>query len=336
MFKVPVKEIIVNADSQVVAYNSDGSTAYANGHLAPGSNTGALILDGFHNNPIWSTATAAATSNNQSGKGSYFKLLSSATRIIKTTGTAGVAEVAAWTIATSGTAKAGDTYRVVTDTIDLTPVQYQNRPNEKRYQLSVDCANAAAIVAELVKQINADPKAQVTALAGRSNATTPTQDDSNKIILTAKTAGASVGLYVGQYSVVGQSSYLVTATKVALTYGTLPTGGTNAGVVYHTSEDTYATLALPALPKGTYDALKNINWAKNFNIDQNINWMPLPGTTYNAYYFEVVSQNLTLTAANTPYPNEGHANQEYGIRLYVKSSLALDTALSNATNNANV
>lgn len=321
MFNIPVKEIIVNSDSQVVAQSqvtgrSPLIQAYADNDIVGSTNTGALILEGFLNEPIWCTSTAATTAGFRGGKGSYFNGATGAARMIRTAASAGVTAKVAYAITAASGAKAGDTYRVVTDSLDLTPTEYQNRPTEKRYQLSVDCANAGAIATELVARINADPKSQVIAYKGFNNAS-PAQDDSTKIVLVAKTAGVSVALYVGEFSVVGQTTYSVSLTKSA-----------NAATVYHTAEDTSVTTSDAALPVGTYDALKNINWAKNFSIDQNINWMPLPGASYNTYYFEVVSPAGTLYPGNDVNPNELHNNQVYGVRLYVRSGLTLDTALN--------
>lgn len=306
MFNIPVKEIIVNADSQVrLLASATGAAFDGSTNITPTS--GGFILEGFLG-PIL---------------GSQVQVLSGTTRIRKTAFSAGVTAKVAYAITAASGAKAGDTYRVVTDSLDLTPTEYQNRPTEKRYQLSVDCANAGAIATELVARINADPKSQVIAYKGFNNAS-PAQDDSTKIVLVAKTAGVSVALYVGEYSVVGQTTYSVSLTKSA-----------NAATVYHTAEDTSVTTSDAALPVGTYDALKNINWAKNFDIDQNINWMPLPGGEYETYYFEV-NGTVPATLGNDPIPNELHNGTRFAVRLYVKNALALETALDFLVTDLNV
>ena len=328
MFRLPVKEIIVNDDTQVIAKEDDG-TAYADNDIVAGSNTGGLLLDGFLNEVIWATATAAAAANNSSnllkkGKNAYFKLLATATRIVRTTPTAGVAETASFLVTAAAGGDKGDTFRLVTDSLDITPTEYQNRPTEKRYQLGVDCANAAAVVAELVAQINADPYAPVTAYAGFNNAS-PAQDNSASLVLVGKVAGISVDLYVASYASIDQVVYTIALTKAA--------AGTT---VYHTAEDTSAATAVATLPVNTYAALKNINWAKNFDIDQNINWMPLPGASYNSYYFEVVTQQLSTQGGNNPSPGEVAGNQEYAVRLYVKTGTTLATALDFLPGDLNV
>lgn len=274
MFQIPVKEIIVNADSQVRLLNrADGTAFTGTTNITPTS--GGFILEGFLG-PVL---------------GSQLQLLGTNTRIIKTAATSGTAEIVTFTITAASGAKAGDVYRVVTDSIDLTPVQYQNRPTEKRYQLSVDCANANAIATELAARITADPNSQVTATA-----------TTNAVTVTAKKVGVKIGVYVGQYAPLasGVSAYTVT------------------GVL--------ATSQAAALPIGSYDALKNINWAKNFSIDQNINWMPLPGVSYQTVYFEVNGPVNPLNG-NSPIPNEIHNAARYGVRLYVKAGLTLETAI---------
>lgn len=291
MFNVPVKEIIVNDDSQVRALEDDG-TAYADNDIVGSTNTGGLILEGFINEVIWCTSTAAAANTARGGRSSYFNGASGAARLVRTAASAGTAEVVTFTITAAAGAKAGDTYRVVTDSLDLTPTEYQNRPTEKRYQLLVDCGTADAIKTELIARINADKGSQVTASSGGTGILT----------LTAKKVGVKVGIYVGEYAVAGQTTYSVT------------------GVL--------AVTTAAALPVGTYDALKNINWAKNFHIDQNVNWMPLPGASYNTYYFEVVSPLAGATTGTDSVPNQVNNNQIYGVRLYVKSGLTLDTALN--------
>lgn len=281
MFQIPVKEIIVNADSQVVALEDDG-TAYADNDIVGSTNTGGLILDGFLNEVIWCTSTAAAAAAARGGKASYFNGATGAAKMIRTAASAGTVGTASYVL-TGTTCAAGTVFRLVEDTLDLTPVQYQNRPIEKRYQVSTAQTTVDGVGAAIAAAINADPNAwaTVTYTAG-----------TDTLLITSKKVGTKIQLYSADY--------------------TLPT----------------PTLVVGALPIGTYDALKNINWAKNFSIDQNINWMPLPGASYNSYYFEVVSPAITASYGNTPSPNEVHNNQIYGVRLYVKSGLTLDTALN--------
>lgn len=282
MFNLPVKEIIVNSDAQVVLREDDG-TAYADNDIVADT-TGGFILDGFINEVLWGSLTASSTAGGY--KNSYLRFATGSDMMIKTTTSAGVAEIVTFTITATGTAKAGDTYRFVYDSLNITPTEFQNRPIEKRYQLSVDCATAEAIETELIAAIGRDPNSLMTVASGGTGVLT----------MTAKTAGQTVRGYVGQYSVVGQTTYAVTGVNAVTTPA--------------------------ALPVNTYDSLKNINWAKNFNIDTNINYMPLPGAAYTSYYFEVVTTQLGTQRGNNPNVGESTNNQVYAVRLYVNNSSA--------------
>ena len=300
MFQIPVKEIIVNSDTQVKAKNAQGGD-YTLTDMATANVKAGLLLEGFLNEIIWASKAIADnttyTLSNRAGNTSYFAASTGAGKIIKTATYSGAAEAINFTITAANGAQKGDVFRIVTDSLDLTPVQYQNRPTEKRYQLSAYCATQNAVATELAAQITADPNSQVTATAA-----------TNVVTITAKKVGVKVGAYVGQQA-------------------TLGTGGISTA---YSVTGAFTVTTAAALPIGTYDSLKNINWAKNFSIDQNINWMPLPGSTYSTYYFEVNSRALSATYANAPYQNEAHNSQIYGIRLYVKSGLTLETALNNA------
>jgi hypothetical protein len=282
MFKIPVKEIIVNNDSQVRLLEDDG-TAYADNDTTP--TTGGFILEGF-------LSLTMAT---------QVQLLKAATRIIKDTPVAGVGETAAYTVVSTAAA-AGDVFRLVVDSVDLTPTEFQNIPTEKRYQFSSAKASAATIAAHIAATINADPKAPVTAYAGFNNAS-PAQDDSAKVVIVAKYVGQKVNLY----------SNKITMTKVA-----------NATVVYHTVEDTSVTTAVATSPVGTYDALKNIDWAANMDFDRNVNWYPAQGAQYNTYYFEV---NDTGFTSGQDVSGGVNLAVKTAFKMYVKTGTTLATAM---------
>jgi hypothetical protein len=306
MFNIPVKEIIVNDDSQVQLLEDDG-TAYADNDIVADT-SGGFILQGFLNEVIWA-GSAAVSSTLRGGKQSYLRFVTGTDAMMKTTQSAGAAEIAGWTVTAASGAKKGDTYRLVLDSLDLTPTEFQNRPVEKRYMLGVDCADAAAVIAELVAQINADTNAPVTAYAGQVA-------DAAKICLVGKSAyvGVKFDLFVGSYANVDQTTYTVSLAKVA-----------NATLIDIAAGD--QTTQAAALPVNTYAALKNINWAKNFHIDRDINWMPLPGATYTSYYFEVVSPQIQTQAGSEPVPNQLQNAQVYGVRLWV-NNLSAPTLLA--------
>lgn len=308
MFNIPRKEIIVNDDSQVVLKGStDGVTysAYVAGtNLSPATAAHRFHLEG------WLSIIPTTA----------LQLLASATRVRKTTGAAAVLESAAFTVTTSGGAAAGDIVMLRCDSVDLTPTEFQNKGFEKRYQFSSAKTTVATIISHLVATINADKFAPVTAYAGFSNAS-PAQDDSAKIVLIAKRAGVTIDDPIAD---IANSSNSITFTRVA-----------NGTTVYHTQEDTSTTTAAAALGLNTYDYLKNINWAKNFHIDQNLNWMPLPGVTYNSYYFEV-NGTMPDNSGNSPVPNEVHGNVKTAYSVFVKNGLTLDTALNEFLTDMNV
>lgn len=299
MFNIPQKEIIVNDDAQVRLLGSTNGTtwvAYVAGtNLNPATAAHQAQLEGF--------LTTFNVTNLQ--------LLASATRVRKTTGANPVLNAQAFTVTTTGGLKAGDILMLRADSLDLTPTEFQNKGFEKRYQVTSDQSSVANIIAHLVATINADKFAPVTAIAGFNNVT-PAQDDSAKIILVAKKEGVTFELvfdYLG-------TSNTVTLTKVA-----------NGTTVYGPIEDAATVTADAALGVNTYNYLKNINWSKNFNIDQNLNWMPLPGVLYNSYYFEL-NGTVQDTVGNSPIPSEKHAQVKVGINVFVKQGLTLDTALN--------
>jgi hypothetical protein len=307
MFNIPVKEIIVNDDSQVRLLDEAGVAFDGSSNSAP-SGSGGFILEGFLSKTL----------------SSQLQLLTTAVRIIKTNPSTGTAEIGAWTVTAASGGKHGDVFRVTTESLDMTPTEFQSQPVEKQYQLTANTTNAATTIANLVAAINNDPFAPVTAYAGWNNAATPTQDDSAKIVLVAKTKGVQIGLFVGSYADPDQTTYTMALSRNAV-----------ATTVYHTSEDTNVVTVDAALPINTYDYLKNINWAKNLDFDRNLNWQPLPGVSYYGYYFEV-NGSVQDTVGNSPIPNEAHGSVKYGVKLWVKSGLALVTALDALVTDVNV
>ena len=63
--------------------------------------------------------------------------------------------------------------------------------------------------------------------------------------------------------------------------------------------------------------------------------MPLPGVTYNSYYFEV-NGTMPDNSGNSPVPNEVHGNVKTAYSVFVKSGLTLDTALNEFLTDMNV
>lgn len=359
MFNIPVKEIIVNDDSQVVLLEDDG-TAYADNDVT--GSAGGFKLQGFLEEVVWVTS-AVASANAPAGIGNSLKLLSSATRMIRDAASAGAFEVKSYAVQ-STSSPADAEFRVTADGMESGSVEFQQSiPKEKRYQISAAQASAAAIAAKIAAVINNDTKAAVTATA------------TNKYVtITSKVRGLKINLYGVDFLTYNQTpaatpatgtrsttTLTVTFANHGLTTGdsinvistpdaTMLTLGAktvtvsdantftitvlNAGVSSASFLYTVGTNTVGTFPVNTYDYLKQINWAKNFHIDRNINWMPLPGVSYNSYYFVVSAPDPVTGSIETPSQVQG--NVETGYRLYVKSGTTLDTALNFLTGDVNV
>lgn len=169
IFEIPVKEIIVNEDTQVQLLEDDG-TAYADNDTTP--TTGGIILQGF-------LGLTMATE---------FELLATTTRIIKDAPAAAAAEVTSYVLTTATIAQ-DSVIRMVVDSLDLTPTEFQNRGYEKRYQIAA-AATVDAVGAAIAAAINGDKNAPVVAVYTSGTDT---------LQLTAKQTGQTVRLYSADY-----------------------------------------------------------------------------------------------------------------------------------------
>jgi hypothetical protein len=188
MLKLPVKEIIVNKDSQVRLLEDDG-TAYAAADATPSA--GGFILEGYLSLTL----------------GSQLVLLKAATRIIKDATAAGVAQIATFTVSSTSALK-GDVFRIVSTSMDLTPTQYQNRDVEERYQLSSDQSSAANLAAHIRDTINANKNSKVTASAAGAVVT-----------ITHKEKGVTFGFFSSK--ILGAFAITTPAALPVNTYDTL-------------------------------------------------------------------------------------------------------------------
>jgi hypothetical protein len=170
IFELPIKEIIVNSDSQVRLLEDDG-TAYADNDVVAGT-SGGFILEGFHG-LIMATELA---------------LLGTTLRIIKETQTAAAAEVTSYVL-TGASAAADTVFRLTVDSLDLTPTVFQNKGYEKRYQIPVQ-TTIDGVGAAIAAAINADVNAPV--VAGYTSGT-------DTLLITAKEAGQTINLYSEDY-----------------------------------------------------------------------------------------------------------------------------------------
>jgi hypothetical protein len=161
-FSIPVKQIIINADSQVDVVETS---------LLPAS--GSLAISGFLSTAI---------------TGPQFELLAAATRIRVVAAAAAVKEDADYTF-TLGAA-AGDVIIVRENSLLLTPTEFQNQDIDKRYQLPL-CADAAATAVAAAAAINADPYAKVVATAPGAGVLT----------LVSKLVGREFNVYTSENNV---------------------------------------------------------------------------------------------------------------------------------------
>lgn len=297
-FKLPLFHYVINEDFQAVLKADKAGTISnyaANTDLSPANAAHLFKLEGEFD---WVRATQLVE-------------LTSQVRVLKQAWADAVLQTSAYTVSTV-TVAAGDVFRIVWDSFDLTPTAFQNIPLEKRYQVSKAITNSAAnIVVEMAKVINADPNAPVVAYAGFDNAS-PDQDDSAKLVLVAKSKRTKFQLY----------SSVIAFTEVA--------AGTT---VYHTAEDTSATTAVAVDFVNDYEILKSQQWVTDLDFDRNAEYFPQKGAKYNSYYFEV---DWTQNTGGHSVPGQTAVTGRSMFKIYVKQGLALDTALDAMTTDMNV
>ena len=88
---------------------------------------------------------------------------------------------------------------------------------------------------------------------------------------------------------------------------------------------TFTVTTPAAAGVGTYEELKNIEWAKNLDFDRNVQYMPEKGTTYNHYYWEVKKTPVAWGTQEVPGGVAADAVTRYD--LWVKDGLTLETKL---------
>lgn len=158
-FSIPIKQIIINSDSQVDVIESS---------LLPAS--GSLAISGFLSGAIG---------------GAQFELLAAATRIRVIAAAVAAKEDADYTF-TLGAA-AGDVIIIREESLDLTPSEFQNQPVDKRYQLPLS-ADSVAVAVAAAAAINADPHSKVVATAPGASVLT----------LVAKETGSVFNVYTSE------------------------------------------------------------------------------------------------------------------------------------------
>lgn len=299
MIKIPEKQIIVNDDSQVQLLEEDG-TAYADGDVTPSA--GSFILAGFL--PIIA--------------GSDLVLLDTATRVVAQAASAAVAGAIRIECLVDGGVAKGDVFRVNVKNDQRVPVELQQyQPLEKRYQFSADIAAAAGsdhtVATAIADTINGDPNALVTAavVAGVGN--------EGAVEITAKNPGDSVEFY---------------ADSPGNTFALASSPAATIGITYDTGKS-FETITAAAAAINTYDALKNINWAKNLDFDRNSEYFPQKGVSYKSYAFQ-----YNWTAKDTGgivVPSQSPIAGRVAAKLWVNPAATTLTAAMNLfTDDVNV
>lgn len=370
MFKIPIKQLIVNSDSQARLLEDDGTT-YADGDCTPTG--GGFILENFLPLVL----------------GSKMTLLASATRIRAQAGAAAVACVGAATVSDTAGSK-GDVFRVVVDSLDLAPTVFQNTIVEKIYQLRQDIAAASAVAqVETITITGTSGTADITLAGGltktatfNTNLDTTASDfvsanaaayaavgititsGTATIIFTAATAGVSftapaianaTGDLAGTVAhtaanvesgaqkladeiaaVINLDSNGFVTASVASNVVTLTavTGGQKVALYSADITLSWAEDTPAALPINTYDALKNKEWARNLDYDRNEWEMPRQGVTYKSYYFEV---DWTGVIAGSDVAGQTNQAGRTGFMIYVNPAAStLVTALDYLVGDVNV
>lgn len=90
-----------------------------------------------------------------------------------------------------------------------------------------------------------------------------------------------------------------------------------------------------ALGINIYDSVKNANWARNVEIDRTLNYVPLPGVTYNLYYFEFDSDSVA-SLGGLQVPSVIPGSSRNAVKLWVKDGLTLEAKLDLLVTDVNV
>lgn len=272
-FRIPEKQIIVNADSQarLLSVPADGTaaTAYADGDVT--AVTDQVLIEGFAGPMTISDIIGA-----------------NADKITKETATAPVAQIATYTV-TGTTATEGAVFRIVFESLDGTPTDYQNEPVSKIYQLpNFGGLDSAADIAEAMERvINATPhisKQMISASAAAGVLTLTAADPSVKFTLYVDSALSDI---VG----------------------------------------TFAVTTPPVTGIHTYDYLKNIDWARDLDFDRNAEWQPRKGATYAMWKFTVQSTGFRANGNDVPSVDPPVAKTVFKIWADTSTQLATDLDL---------
>jgi hypothetical protein len=249
-FRIPEKQMIVHSDDQVRLLNDDDpATVYQDADVAAG--TDGFILEGFHTNPI-----LVNDMPNQvvwkNGNPKTFKIATEAA-------VAAAAQVVDYQVDAIG-AVVGDSFRIVFESLDGSPTDFQNQPVSKIYQLSATAplTTVDEIAAAMNAAINADDNPLCT---------------SSVLTDTLTLTGVDVGV-----------KFTVRVDPVL------------SGILGTQAADTTAA----SVSLHDYEYLKNVDWTRNIDIDRNEEYYPRKGVTYKMYKFQVNSQGFRSEGNNVP------------------------------------
>lgn len=193
MFNIPTKQIIVNSDEQVQLLTWDGdeataSTPYVDGDVT--SLTDKFVLKGFFTSPLSADVLVGAN----------------AAKITKQAPINAAAQVMTVTV-TASAATEGDTFRFHFESLDRTPVVYQNDFVSKIYQIpAIGGLDSTTDIAEAIeKAIKADKNAMVTVSRAGAVLTITANDSAVKVgffsdIATTVAVTTEPALSLNQYA----------------------------------------------------------------------------------------------------------------------------------------
>lgn len=183
--------------------------------------------------------------------------------------------------------------------LKLSPTEYQNQPLLKHYQVSASMPlNATA--AQVATQI---------ALA-------ITTDKNSPVTATALS-----------------TTVTITAKESGVEFLLVPTPTNRGGLI----TGTFTVTTAPTVDIGTYDDLKNINWAKSSNtgpllFDQNAEYFPVFGQTYKSYRF--ITKGTPFNSSELiPSLEPGIVDRE--VRIWIANGLTAQTTMDLIVADAN-
>jgi len=227
------------------------------------------------------------------------KAVVSTTLIKSTAGAAGNKQIATFACNAVTGDCSSENFQLQYVSLKLSPTEYQNQPLWKHYQVSATMPlNATA--AQVAAQI-------ALAITTDKNAPVTATALSTTVTITAKESNVSFLL--------------------------VPTPAVRGGLI----TGTFTVTTAPTADIGTYDDLKNINWAKSsptgpLNFDQNAEVFPVNGQTYKGYRFILKG---TPFNASELIPSLEPGTVDSDVRIWIANGLTAQTTMDLIVTNAN-